>query len=54
MVFRRVTAQDALVGVEVKIGPQSIRAKTGHQYLSEALRTVAIDMRDMLIDLNQL
>lgn len=54
VIYRRVAVKDSLVGVEVKIGPKVIGAKTGHQFLSEALRTVAIDMRDMLTDLNEL
>jgi hypothetical protein len=46
--------QDALVGVEVKVGSRAIKAKTGYEYLSEGLRTVAIEMRDMIVDLNRL
>lgn len=52
--FRRVNVKDALVGVEVKIGAKVIGAKTGYEYLSEGLRTVGIDMRNMLTDLNEL
>lgn len=52
--FRRVNVKDSLVGVEVKIGAKVIGAKTGYEYLSEGLRTVGIDMRNMLTDLNEL
>ena len=36
------------------MGPYAIKTKTTAQYLSEGFRTISIEMRDMLTDLNQL
>ena len=40
--------------MEVKVEGRAVMAKTTSQYLSEGFRTVAIEMRDMLTDLNHL
>jgi hypothetical protein len=54
--FRRKEVQGNLTGIEVRIGDSLcvVKPKTTAQYLSEGLRTAAIEMREIVSDLTNL
>jgi hypothetical protein len=54
VMYKRKTKQGNVVEVNVLVGQQLVKVKSGYDYLSEGFRTIAIEMRDMLIDLNRL